>query len=259
MIEIVQKNEIYSYQTLAKAVGVTIQNAMSRAIDLEVRGRLTRTQSGAFVALSFPEEPKSGLFLKPLPPLTKEKRTEMARRSLSKMQKERREQKEAAARPTILRAVIEQSELVLRGAPPDNPELGRLIIEAKAQSPAKRRTAKRAAEVAAGRARFEALEQARAEKKEAARRAKEAAKIERAKAAEERRAARDAIERFERQERRIARGMKSGRSKYCRVCEGLGERRPKDAPCPGCGEAYEREVIEISVSGFSSLATFDAH
>lgn len=266
IIDLVQRAEIDSYRALAGTLGIGLSSAMDCVSKLEDRGRLTRTQNGVFVALG--QEPKSGVFMKPLPVLSAEQRAQMTRESLIKTHQENRARNppKTPYRPrrktAVLEAVIEQSEVVLQDAPPDDPELGRLIVESKKPTAAELRAAKRAAEAAAGRARLEAMERARAEREAAKRRAKEAAKAERAKAAEERRAARaviKAIEQQERQERRIARGMKSGRSKYCRVCEGLGERRPKDGPCPGvgCGKSYEREVIEISASGFSSLAMFD--
>jgi len=267
IIELVQRAEITSCRALAGALGIGISSAIECVSKLEDRGRLTRTQNGVYVALG--EEPKSGLFLKPLPLLTKEQKAQMSRESMIKTHAEKRaltpnkHPYRPRRRPTpVLDAVIEQSEVVLKSAPPDNPELGRMIIESRAPTPAMQRLAKRAAERAAGHARFEAMERARAEKAEAARLAREAAKAERAKATAERRAAaaivREAKE-AERQAQRIARRACRGHGKYCRVCEDLGERRPLHEPCPGCGKDYEREVIEISAVGFSALAMFDAH
>jgi hypothetical protein len=266
IIDLVQRAEIYSCRALAGALGIGLSSAIDCVSKLEDKGRLTRTQNGVYVAIG--EEPKSGLFLKPLPLLTKEQRTELSRESMIRTHAENRaiNPPKHPYRPRrktlILDAVIEQSEVVLRAAPPDDPELGRQIIESRAPGQAEQRMAKRAAERAAGQARFEAMERARAEKAEAKRLAKEAAKAERAKVTAERRAAaaivREAKE-AERAAQRAARRICRGHGKYCRVCEDLGERRPTDEPCPGCGKDYEREVIEISAVGFSSLATFDAH
>jgi hypothetical protein len=267
IIDLVQRAEIDSCRALAGALGIGLSSAIDCVSKLEDKGRLTRTQNGVYVVIG--EEPKSGVFLRPLPPLSKEQKAQMSRESLAKMHAEKRAASpnkhpyRPRRRPTpVLDAVIEQAEVVLRDAPQDNPALGRLIIESRAPTAADQREAKRAAERAAGQARFEAMERARAEKVEAKRLANEAAKIERAKAAEARKEARAvlrAIARRELEERRIARGARSGRCKFCKVCMDMGERRPTDEPCPGCGKDYEREVIEISAVGFSSLATFDAH
>jgi len=270
IIELVQRAEIDSYRALAGALGVGLSSAMDCVSKLEDRGRITRTQNGVFVALG--QEPKSGVFLKPLPMLSAEQRAQMSRESLIKTHEENRARNppkhpyRPRRKTAVLEAVIEQSEVILRDAPPDDPELGRLIIESKAPTPAERRAAKRAAEAEAGRARLEAMERARAERAEAKRLAQEAAKAERARVTAERRAAaaivREAKE-AEREAARVARraARRAGRSrgKYCDVCEDLGERRDIHEPCPGCGKYFEREVIEISVRGFSSLATFDAH
>ncbi len=299
IIEMVQKNEIDSYRTLAIAVGAGQATIMERAHALEERGRLTRTQNGVFIALTPPlNEPKSGLFLKPLPPLTNEQRAAIRRESVLKTHAENRAinppkapyRPYRARRPTlVLDAVIEQSETAFQDAPPDDPELGRQIIEAKPKSRLDQRAfksakleariaaramkhedreAKRRSESAKGRARFEAMESRRIAQAEVARIAKELSRAQRAQASEARREAKraarvvtKAIERRELEERRLARGMKSGRCKFCKECMDLTERRPADgSACPGCGERFEKEVIErFSEGGCSPLATFDGH
>lgn len=267
IIELVQKAEIDSFRALAGALGVSLESAMNCVSRLEDRGCITRTQNGVFIALG--QEPKSGLFLKPLPPLSKEQRAEITRQSVIKMHAENRVLNPPKApcrlrRPAfVLDSVIEQSETLLRDAPPDDPELGRMIIESKAPTAVQQQIAKRSAERAAGQARLEALTRRIAERAEAKRSAREAAKVERAKAAEARRAGREvlkAIARRELEQRRIERGIKTGRCKFCPHCMDLGERRPVKGPCPGCGEYFEKEAIErFSQTGFSALATFDAH
>src|SRR6478752_6252166 len=119
IIELVQRAEITSCRALAGALGIGISSAIECVSKLEDRGRLTRTQNGVYVALG--EEPKSGLFLKPLPLLTKE---QMSRESMIKTHAEKRaltpnkHPYRPWRRPTpVLDAVIEQSEVVLKSAP----------------------------------------------------------------------------------------------------------------------------------------------
>jgi hypothetical protein len=264
ILELVQRAEINSCRVLAGALGVGLSSAMDCVSKLEDRGLITRTQNGVFVALG--QEPKSGLFFKPLPLLTKEQRAACARESLAKTHAENRllsppKRPYRPRRSSVLSAVIGQSEAQLKDAPPDDPELGRLIV-AKKQTPLEKRQAKRAAGAAAGRARFEAMERAHAERLAANALAKEARREEKARLTEGRRAARaviKAVERLELEARRVERGMRSGRCKYCKVCMDLGERRPLKGPCPGCGEVYERENLKVSASLTSSIAMFDGH
>lgn len=285
IIEMVQKNEIHDYRTLAIAVGVGYGAVIERAHALEERGRLTRTQSGLFVAIAQPDEPKSGVFERPpVPSLAERNRQRIAQLQAAAAARRAREPNKTPYRPKrrapVLEAVMEQSEVLLKDAPPDDPELGRLIVETRKPNIVEIREARRQAQAAVAaerlrvlaeaaereKARLAAIKQAKREarerekaRKKAEHLAEVAARAEaRRIAAAERRQQREAQE-AEREAARLARRAQRGQGicKFCPHCYDITDNRPKDRPCPGCGEVWARDVIEFSGLMASSIAMFD--
>jgi hypothetical protein len=244
ILKVCAANEIRSYRLLAIAVRRSFGSTMGSALTLEAKKRLVRDQNGVFRVIGpLPEpepEPTSAI------PEFKERQPAYIAERVNRNARERqlnppKTPYRPKQRTQILEAVIEQSEMVLKDAPPNDPELGRQIRESKPPSVrtlrAQERAEKRRVQEAAEAERREAIEKRKAERAEraAARRAEQEALSAAKRAATER--------------------TQGGR--HCFRCMGLGERRPKERPCPGCGQEYEREVVKFSPVLFSPIATFE--
>ena len=118
-----QNHPITSHLQIASIMGISTESAMRYVDDLEFIGRLTRDQHGSFIALAPANinEAKSGVHR--IPPLTPEQ-IEKARAESKRPKKKR------APIGWLRQIILGESDKMLEGAAPDNPELARQIAEA---------------------------------------------------------------------------------------------------------------------------------
>lgn len=257
IIELIQSGDepIKNHVQLASMMGISADSALRYVEDLQFLGQLTRDQHGVFVTLTPANEPKSGV--NSIPPLTAEQIA--AAREASKRPKR------ARAPIVWLRAIIiGESEKMLEGAPPDNPELAKQIVEAttlaeqlKAQAVPRAPRPERAPKPKPLRSSRESLPELIGlaplpmpkPVPEPARRWQD-----------EHRAQREALEiaaeanlkrKMEQQAKREEREVPV--TKFCPKCLEMPWRRPKDMLCR-CGKGFEPESVEISLERQSSIA-----
>lgn len=261
ILDIVQEADardqpIQRYKQLADVLGLDVATVKTYVLDWEFRGRLVRSSRGELHVLSAANDGEaSGVHnIKPLTP------EEIATaREASKRPKR-------VQRPVgwLRQIILGESDKMLEGAAPDNPELARQIAESKTLAVQLRE--QREPREARERPRRRVVPQ------DAITRIIESDPLPMPKAMpaparrllDEHRAQSVALdlvaeqnmmrkmrEQAAREEREIAATGKG--SKACRTCLDMAWRRPKEALCR-CGKPFEPEMVEISLERQSSIA-----
>lgn len=260
ILELVQEADerdqpIQRYKQLAEALGLDVATVKTYVTDWEFRGRLVRSSRGELHVLSANDGEASGVHhIKPLTPEEIE-----SARAESKRPKR-------APRPAgwLRQIILGESDKMLEGAAPDNPELARQIAESKTlavqlreqrekrERRARRRVLPKRQDAITRIIESDPLPMPKPVPEPARRLLDEhraqAAALD---IAAEQNMMRKMRAQAAREEREIAATGKG--SKACRTCLDMPWRRPAEGLCR-CGHAFEPETVEISLFRQSSIA-----
>lgn len=262
ILELVQEandhnQPIKRYSQLAEAIGITLERAQEYVLDWEFRGRLVRSQRGELHVLAAANDEQSGVHN--IRPLTQAEIEEA--RAASKRPKR-------AQRPVgwLRQIILGESDKMLEGAAPDNPELGKQIAEAttlaerlneKAARAPRPERAPRVPKPKPLRSSRETLPELVGlaplpmpkPMPEPARRWQD----EHQAAALALEVAAEASLKLKMERQALREEQQVPVTKFCPRCLEMPWRRPKDALCR-CGRGFEPEQVEISLERQSSIA-----